>query len=448
MITIIKNARIVNEGQVFEGAIFIENGLIIQVLDNPQPEITDRENFQVIDAQQCFLLPGLIDDQVHFREPGLTHKADIASESKAAVAGGITSFMEMPNTIPQATNISLLNEKFAIAAQTSLANYSFYLGATNDNIDELLKADLENICGVKVFMGSSTGNMLVDKQESLEAIFSQCQLPIAVHCEDEATIKSNLADFKARLGDEIKPWHHHLIRNHQACLLSSTLAASLARKHNSRLHILHLSTAEEMNLFNNQNALEDKKITAEVCVHHLWFSDQDYHQKGNLIKWNPAVKTADDREALWQALLEGKIDVVATDHAPHLLEEKQKNYPEAPSGGPLVQHALQAMVDMTLDRQIPIHQVVQWMCHNPAIAFKVQQRGFIRPGYFADLVILNPEKPYTVSTDNILYKCRWSPFQGHTFKSSITHTFVNGQLVYENGHFHPFVPGMPLKFKR
>ena len=446
--TLIVNARIVNEGKEFDGSVLIKDKFILDVFNNPYPKELITDSSEVIDAQNNYLLPGIIDDQVHFREPGLTQKADIASESRAAVAGGITSFMEMPNTNPQTTTINLLKDKFILGAQKSFANYSFYMGATNDNIQELLKVDPNSVCGIKVFMGSSTGNMLVNNAASLDAIFSQAQILIAVHCEDEDTIQTNLSQFKQLHGEDLHPEHHPLIRSHKACLLSSQLAVSLAQKHNTRLHILHLSTADETKLFDPSLPLEDKRITAEVCTHHLWFTDQSYASKGNFIKWNPAVKQEKDREALWNAILENRIDVVATDHAPHLLDEKTRPYLQAPSGGPLVQHTLQAMADATKQRNIPIHQMVQWMCHNPAICFQIKKRGFIRKGYYADLVILNPHLNYTVSPDNILYKCGWSPFNGHTFTSTPTHTFINGRLVYHKGIFQENFRGMALEFER
>lgn len=445
---LITNAQVVNEGQVWHGAVLIENELISQVYHDPFPNKPLQTAGVIIDAQNSYLLPGIIDDQVHFREPGLTHKADIGSESRAAVAGGITSFMEMPNTIPQATTVQELNKKFETAAQKSFANYTFYIGATNDNLEELLKIDPRKVCGIKVFMGSSTGNMLVDKAEALEQIFSKAKTLVATHCEDEATIQANLSRFKEQYGDKIVPRHHPLIRNHKACYLSSSKAVELARKFNTRLHVLHLTTAEEMALFSNNLPLQDKLITGEVCVHHLWFSDDDYGKKGNFIKWNPAVKTSFDREQLWKSLLDGTLDVVATDHAPHLKEEKLNPYLSAPSGGPLVQHSLQAMFDAITKRSLPVHLLARWMSHNPAICYKVHKRGFIREGYFADLVILNPNEPYRVTEENILYKCRWSPFKGHTFKSTPTHTLVNGKLVFDHGIFMEDFRGMPLEFDR
>ncbi|TVQ14919.1 MAG: dihydroorotase [Bacteroidetes bacterium] len=446
--TLIINARIVNEGQVRPGSLYIEDDLIADISDDPSPEMYRRQADRIVDAKNCFLLPGIIDDQVHFREPGLTQKADISTESRAAVAGGITSFMEMPNTNPPCTTLDLLEKKFALAAQKSSANFSFYMGASNDNAEELEKINPEKICGIKVFMGSSTGNMLVDNEQVLERIFATAKTLVATHCEDESTIQANLQKFKQLHGENIQPRHHPMIRSHEACLLSSQKAAELARKHNTRLHILHLSTADEVNLFDNQTPLENKMITGEVCVHHLWFTDKDYLTKGNLIKWNPAVKGLDDRERLWEALLDGTLDVVATDHAPHLLAEKQNPYLSAPSGGPLVQHSLQVMADALTLRNLPIHLLVKWMCHNPALCFNIKKRGFIRKGYYADLVILDPEQKYTVTSENILYKCGWSPFENHTFSTTPTHTFVNGKLVWENGKLDESVKGVALEFNR
>ena len=444
--TLIVNAQIVNEGRIVPGSVLIEDDLIAGIYEFATPAAMSFSSVQIIDAEGAYLLPGVIDDQVHFREPGLTHKADILSESRAAVAGGITSFMEMPNTNPQTTSIEMLHEKFALGARQSMANYSFYMGATNDNAEELQKIDPSKVCGIKVFMGSSTGNMLVDNTQTLEKIFANAPTLVATHCEDEATIQANMKEFREKYGNDITPDQHPAIRNHQACLLSSSQAAELARKHNTRLHILHLSTADETTLFRNDIPLLQKRITGEVCVHHLWFSDSDYARKGNLIKWNPAVKSSHDRETLWKALLDGRLDVVATDHAPHLLEEKQRPYLEAPSGGPLVQHALQAMADALLQRNLPMHLLAQWMCHNPAIAYRVEKRGFIRPGYFADLVILSPNQPYSVNKENILYKCGWSPFEGHQFQTTPTHTFINGELVFSKGLFNETYRGRALTF--
>jgi len=425
---LIKNAKIVNEGQIFEGDLLIENELIAAIGQNLE---ADAET-TIIEAAGNFLIPGMIDDQVHFREPGLTHKGNIASESRAAIAGGITSFIEQPNTVPNAVTQEILEQKYEIAAQTSYANYSFMIGATNDNLDEVLKTNPRNVAGIKIFLGSSTGNMLVDNEAVLEKIFSSTPMLIAVHCEDEQTIKDNLAEYIEKYGDDVPVTAHHLIRSEQACYLSSSKAIALAKKTGARLHVFHLSTAIEMDLFTNEIPLEDKKITAEACIHHLWFTNEDYATKGNFIKWNPAVKTAHDREALWEALLDGRIDVIATDHAPHTLEEKQQPYLKAPSGGPLVQHALTAMFEAWHQNKISVEKIVEKTAHNPAKVFKIEKRGFIKVGYHADLAIVNPDSPWTVSKENLLYHCDWSPFEGQVFHSRITHTFVNGRLVYED----------------
>lgn len=429
-IVLIKNARIVNEGAIFEGDVLIEGEYIKKIAKTISVENSDCK---IIDAEGNYLIPGAIDDQVHFREPGLTHKGDIASESRAAIAGGITSFIEQPNTVPNAITQELLEEKYKIASEKSYANYSFMMGGTNNNLEEVLKTNPRNVAGIKLFLGSSTGNMLVDNPETLENIFTNTKMLIAVHCEDEATIKSNLEKYKAEYGEDIPVTKHHLIRSEEACYLSSSKAIELAKKTGARLHVFHLSTAKEMSLFTNKIPLEEKQITAEVCVHHLWFSDEDYTTKGNFIKWNPAVKTAHDREVLWEALLDDRIDVIATDHAPHTLEEKSQNYLKAPSGGPLVQHAVVALFEAHLKGKISVEKIVEKMCHNPAKIFKIEKRGFIKEGFYADLVIVNPAQPWTVDKENILYKCGWSPFEGTRFKSTISHTFVNGQLAYENG---------------
>ncbi|MEN9323768.1 MAG: hypothetical protein RL699_1548 [Bacteroidota bacterium] len=441
---LIKNATIFNEGQSFVADVWVENDQIKAV----QEHLVAPKDAQVIDATGLWLLPGIIDDQVHFREPGLTHKGNIASESRAAVAGGITSYMEQPNTVPNAVTQDLLEEKYQIAATQSYANYSFLMGGTNDNLDELLKTNPKNVAGIKLFLGSSTGNMLVDNPEVLEQIFSSTPLIIDVHCEDETTIKDNLAQHKEKYGADIPVTAHHLIRSAEACYLSSSKAVALAQKTGARLHVFHLSTAKEMSLFRNDIPLTEKKITAEVCVHHLWFTDADYATKGNFIKWNPAVKTAADREALWEALNDDRIDVIATDHAPHTLEEKSKSYVEAPSGGPLVQHALVAMLEAHFQGKITVEKLVQKMAHNPAILFQIEKRGFVKPGYFADLVLVNPNDPWTVSKDNILYHCGWSPFEGTAFKAKITHTFVNGHLAYANGQVNEIKAGKRLLFDR
>ena len=427
--TLIKNAKIVNEGQIVEGDILIENDVIKSIDTSISVKSADMI---VIDVEGNYVLPGMIDDQVHFREPGLTHKATIETESKAAVAGGITSFIEMPNTNPQTTTVEKLEEKFEIAKESAYANYSFMFGGTNDNLDEILKVDPKTVAGLKLFLGSSTGDMLVDDPKTLEKIFSSTDMVISVHCEDEATIRKNLAEYKAKYGDDIPMEKHPQIRSEKACYLSSSKAIELAKKTGARLHVFHLSTGKETNLFSNKKPLKDKKITAEVCIHHLWFSDKDYEKKGSLIKWNPAVKTEKDRAQLWKALLDDRIDVIATDHAPHTLEEKNNPYTKAPSGGPLVQHALVALLEAHHQGKISIEKIVEKTAHNPAILFNVEKRGYIKEGYYADLVIADLQSPWTVNKSNILYKCGWSPFEGNTFKSRITHTFVNGQLVYNN----------------
>ncbi|WP_434037456.1 dihydroorotase [Formosa sp. 4Alg 33] len=442
---LIKNAKIVNEGSIFEGDILIEGDLIKEVGESISAK---SSNVQVFDAEGKYVLPGVIDDQVHFREPGLTEKANIETESRAAIAGGITSFIEMPNTIPQTTTIEKLEEKFAIAAETSYANYSFMFGGTNDNLEEILKVDTKTVAALKLFLGSSTGNMLVDNPKVLEEIFSKVDMLIAVHCEDEATISANLEAFKEKYGDNIPVKYHPEIRSEEACYLSSSKAIELAKKTGARLHVFHLSTGKETHLFSNKIPLKDKKITAEVCIHHLWFTDADYEKKGTFIKWNPAVKTEKDQDQLWKALLDGRIDVVATDHAPHTLEEKQNIYTQAPSGGPLVQHALPAMLEMHHRGKISIEKVVEKMSHNPAILFQVEKRGFIKVGYYADLVLVDLNNPWTVNKENILYKCQWSPFEGTTFKSRITHTFLNGELVYQNFKFNDVKAAKRLTFNR
>jgi len=443
------NALIVNEGEVFSGSLLIRDGIISEIErhESGQSRAID-ENTEIIDAKGKYLIPGVIDDQVHFREPGLTHKAEIYTESKAAVAGGITSFMEMPNTIPQTITQELLEKKYELGAEKSLANYSFYMGATNDNLEELLKTDPKTVCGIKIFMGASTGNMLVDNVNTLNSIFSKSKMLIAVHCEDETIIRENTALFKDKYGERIPIEAHPLIRSDKACYKSSKLAVGLAKLYNTRLHVLHLSTAREMELFDNSIPLEKKKITAEVCIHHLWFSSADYSDKGTRIKWNPAVKTRDDRDTLFDALLDNKLDVIATDHAPHTLEEKDNSYLKAPSGGPLVQHALPAMLDFYHQGKISLERIVEKMCHAPAICFQVKKRGFIRKGYHADLVLIDINRKMKVNKENILYKCGWSPFEGHEFNSAITHTFVNGNLVYDNGRFNENIKGQRLMFQR
>ena len=440
---LIKNARIVNEGTTQQGDVLIENGIIQKIGSD-----LDKNGVEIIDAQGKFLLPGLIDDQVHFREPGLTHKANIATESRAAVAGGITTFIEQPNTVPQATTQKLLQDKFDIAEKSSYTNYSFMFGGTNDNLEELLKTNPKNVAGIKLFLGSSTGNMLVDNPEVLEKIFSSTKLIISVHCEDEDTIRKNTAHYKEIYGDDIPIELHPIIRSDEACYISSSRAIELAKKTGARLHIFHLSTAKEMELFRNDIPLEEKQITAEACVHHLWFSDEDYKEKGTFIKWNPAVKKASDRAALWEALLDDRIDVLATDHAPHTLEEKSNPYTKAPSGGPLVQHALLALTEKVKEGVWTMEKLVEKACHNPAIIFQIEKRGYIREGYRADIVLLDDQQPQTVSRDNVLYKCGWSPFEGTTFSSTITHTFVNGALIYNNGTFDDHTKGKRITFDR
>lgn len=442
--TLIQNATIVNEGKTLVSDVLIEGKFIIKIA----PHIQAEANTKTINAEGLHLLPGVIDDQVHFREPGLTHKATIETESKAAIAGGITSFIEMPNTTPQTTTLEKFDEKLDIASKTSYANYSFLFGGTNDNLDEILKLDHNKVAGLKLFLGSSTGNMLVDNESVLEQIFSNTKLRIAVHCEDEGTIKKNLETYKAKFGDAIPIKHHPDIRSEEACYLSSSKAIALAKKTGARLHVFHLSTGKETNLFDNTPLTKDKQITAEVCVHHLWFTDADYDKKGTYIKWNPAVKKASDRAQLWEALLDDRIDVIATDHAPHTIQEKENVYTKAPSGGPLVQHALVAMLENYHNGLISLEKLVQKMCHNPAILFDIEKRGYIKEGYYADLVLANLNTPWQVNKDNILYKCGWSPFEGTTFKSKIEKTFVNGSLVYNNGTFNPEKAAQQLTFDR
>lgn len=440
---LIKSATIVNEGKQFVADLLVKDGLIERIDSQ-----IDTQADETINAEELYLLPGCIDDQVHFREPGLTHKAEIYTESRAAVAGGITSFMEMPNTVPNTLTQELLADKYAIAAQRSLANYSFFMGASNDNLDEVLKTDTRNVCGIKVFMGSSTGNMLVDNPTTLEKLFAEAPMLIATHCEDEATIKRNMAHYKELLGDNITIGYHPIIRSEEACYLSSSMAVELAKKHNTRLHILHISTEKETHLFDNITPLKDKRITAEACVHHLWFSDADYATKGNLIKWNPAVKTANDRDGILNAVLDGHIDVIATDHAPHTIEEKAQPYLQAPSGGPLVQHALPALLQLHKQGKISLKQIAEKMAHNVAICFQIEKRGFIREGYWADLVLVDLNKPNTVQKNNILYKCGWSPFEGETFGASVTHTIVSGNIAYQNGTLAEGITGKRITFDR
>ncbi len=429
---LIKNANIVNEGEIKKGDILVQDGRIAEISESISMKTAETK---VIDADGSYLLPGMIDDQVHFREPGLTHKATIETESKAAVAGGITSFIEMPNTVPQATTVELLEEKFNIASKTSWANYSFMFGGTNNNLEEILKVDPQKVAGLKLFLGSSTGNMLVDDPKILEEIFSKTNLLISVHCEDETTIKQNLEKYRAEYGEDIPVECHPKIRSEEACYISSSKAIKLAEKTGARLHVFHLSTEKETHLFSNKKPLSEKKITAEVCIHHLWFSEADYKTKGNTIKWNPAVKSEKDRDSLLKALLDDRIDVIATDHAPHTIEEKNNKYLQAPSGGPLVQHALVALLELYHKGKISLEKIVEKTAHNPAILFQIKERGYIRKGYKADLVLVDLNSPWSVKKENILYKCGWSPFEGTIFKSRVTHTFVNGILVYENAKF-------------
>ena len=441
--TILRNAQIVNEGQRYFADLSIR-GEIIESIGGQIDLPCDQE----IDLNGNLLIPGCIDDQVHFREPGLTHKADIYTESRAAVAGGITSFMEMPNTVPNALTQSLLEDKYATAAEKSIGNYSFFMGVSNDNYDEVMRTNSEHVCGIKIFMGSSTGNMLVDNYHTLERVFANAPALIATHCEDEATIKHNLAQAKERFGLEIPIEMHPIIRSQEACYLSSSFAVELAKKTGARLHVLHISTGKETALFSNVLPLKEKKITAEACVHHLWFCDEDYAIKGNLIKWNPAVKTQEDRAAIWKAVLENQIDVIATDHAPHTLEEKEQNYLNAPSGGPLVQHALLTMLEKSIQGVISIERIVEKMAHAPADLFRIKNRGYIKEGYYADLVEINPKHKTVVSRNNLFYKCGWSPFEGITFSHEVSRTFVNGRLVYEDGNMIEGGNGKRLLFNR
>ena len=441
--TLLKNATVVNENKIFETDILIKGNCIERIDGN----ISDSEA-KIIDVAGNYIIPGVIDDQVHFREPGLTHKGNIESESRAAIAGGITTFMEQPNTNPQTTTIEKLEEKFSIASKASFANYSFLFGGTNDNLEELKKLDPKSCSGVKLFLGSSTGNMLVDNEEVLEKIFRNTELVISTHCEDEGTIRKNLEHYKAKYGHNIPIEYHPIIRSEEACYLSSSKAIALAKKTGARLHIFHVSTGKETTLFTNKIPLEQKKITAEVCIHHLWFNDADYKTKGTLIKWNPAVKTKNDSEALWEALLDDRIDVIATDHAPHLLEEKKNPYTKAPSGGPLVQHALPAILQKHAEGKIDLKKIVEKMCHNPAKLFDIEKRGFVKEGFFADLVEVDLNSKWIVKKDNILYKCGWSPFEGTTFGASIKRTFINGHLAYDQGSFSSEKNAKRLTFNR
>jgi len=443
MLTLIKNASIVNEGKIFISDLLIEDERIKQI-----SERIDVNSDIEIDATGKYLFPGIIDDQVHFREPGLTHKANIYTESKAAIAGGITSYMEMPNTNPQTLTQELLEQKFKIAEEDSLANFTFFMGVSNNNLEEVLKTDPKNVGAIKIFMGSSTGDMLVDDSKVLEEIFSKTPMLIAVHCEDENIIQENIVKAKEIFGEEVPISEHPNIRSEEACFKSSSFAVELAKKHDSRLHVFHLSTEKEIELFDNTIPLSEKRITAEVCIHHLWFDESDYQEKGTLIKWNPAVKKKSDQKALFQALLDDKLDVIASDHAPHTLEEKDNTYFKAPSGGPLVQHAFPAMLEFYKNGDISLERVVEKMCHNPAICFQIEKRGFVKEGYFADLVLVDLEKSWEVTKENILYKCGWSPFEGASFNAQITHTFVNGHIAYEFGNFDETQRGMRLTFER
>jgi dihydroorotase len=440
---LLKNAQIVNEGAIQKADLLIDGDRIAKIASS----ISDADA-EIIDLEGKFLMPGVVDDQVHFREPGLTHKGRIYSEARAAVAGGITSFMEMPNTNPQALTQELLEDKYKIGAKDSLANYSFFMGASNENLDEVLKTDPKRVAGVKIFMGSSTGNMLVDNKAVLNSIFSKCDMLIAVHCEDEESIRANSAKMKAEYGEDLPIRFHPIIRNDEVCYKSSSMAVELAKKHDTRLHILHISSAKETALFRNDIPLKEKKITAEACIHHLWFDDSSYDEKGTLIKWNPAVKTNKDKEGVWAALLDDRIDIIATDHAPHTLEEKENTYFKAPSGGPLVQHALVAMLEFYHQGKVSLEWIVNKMCHAPADCFQLKERGFIREGYYADLVVVDTNDSWTVAKDNILYHCGWSPFEGTKFKSRISKTFVNGNLVYDNAVFDESTRGMRLEFDR
>lgn len=438
---LIKGATLVNEGETFVSDVLIKNG-IIEKIDRQ----ISADGAIEINAEGLYLIPGAIDDQVHFREPGLTHKGEIKTEARAAVAGGVTSYMEMPNTVPQSTTIEELEKKYSRAAECSLANYSFFMGGSNHNVEETLKVDYSKVCGLKIFMGSSTGDMQVDHEEVLDQFFAKVPALIATHCEYDPLVKENLKKIVAEYGEDLPPYFHPIIRNEEACYRSSSLAVELAKKHNTRLHILHISTAKELSLFTNKIPLKEKRITAEACIHHLWFSDEDYKTKGNLIKWNPSVKTAYDREKIFEAVLNGTIDVIATDHAPHTIEEKALPLLKAPSGGPLVQHSIQAMLDFYHAGKISLEKIVQMMSHNVADLFRINNRGYLREGYCADLVLVDLNKPYTVSKENLLYKCGWSPFEGHTFQSSINRTFVNGHLVFDQGKIDDSVMGQRMSF--
>jgi len=443
---LIKNATIINEGRTYRNDVLVVNELISAI--GSSDYINIPSGTKIIDAIGLLLIPGVIDDQVHFREPGLTHKGDINSESRAAVAGGVTSFMDMPNTNPQTVTIDILNEKYRIGSENSLTNYSFYLGATNTNIDDVLKVDKSSVCGIKLFMGSSTGNMLVDNENALRELFAKSTLPITAHCEDEPIIRKNSEIYMEKYGEEVPVKMHPLIRSREACFRSSSHAVTLAKEYNTRLHILHLSTADELKLFSNALPLNQKKITGEVCIHHLWFDESSYEKLGNLIKWNPAIKTRFDRDALINGVNNNIIDIIATDHAPHTLAEKENSYFKAPSGGPLIQHSLVVMLELWHRKIFSLEKIVEKMCHNPAILFNIRNRGFIREGYQADLCLVDPASPWSVSKDNILYKCGWSPFEGVTFQSKVVKTIVNGIIVYDNGVINEEYRGQRLMFDR
>ena len=443
---LIKNATIINEGRIFRNDVLLINELI-SLIGSPD-KINIPSGTKIIDATGLLLMPGVIDDQVHFREPGLTHKGDIYSESRAAVAGGVTSYMDMPNTNPQTVTIDILNEKYRIGSENSFTNYSFYLGATNTNLDDVLKVDQSEVCGIKLFMGSSTGNMLVDNANALRELFANTSLPITAHCEDESIIRKNSEIYREKYGEDVPVKMHPLIRSREACFRSSSHAVNLAKEYNTRLHILHISTANELKLFSNALPLNQKKITGEVCIHHLWFDESSYEELGNLIKWNPAIKTRFDRDALIKGVNNNLIDIIATDHAPHTLEEKQNTYFKSPSGGPLIQHSLAVMLELWHRKIFSIEKIVEMMCHNPAILFNIRNRGFIREGYQADLCLIDPSSPWIVSKENILYKCGWSPFEGVTLKSKVVQTIVNGTIVYDNGVFNNDYRGQRLMFDR
>lgn len=443
---LIKNATIINEGRSFQSDLLIKDELIsaigyFELINIPAGTI-------IIDATGLLLLPGIIDDQVHFREPGLTHKGDIYSESRAAVAGGVTSFMDMPNTNPQTVSVKVLNEKYTIGSENSITNYSFYIGATNNNLSEVMSVDPKEVCGIKLFMGSSTGNMLVDDETALKELFAKAAIPVTAHCEDEPTIRKNSEAYRIKYGEDVPVKMHPLIRSREACFLSSTHAVKLAEEYNTRLHILHLSTADELKLFSNELPLNRKRITGEVCVHHLWFEESSYDELGSLIKWNPAIKTRFDRDALIKGVNNNLIDVVATDHAPHTLEEKRNSYFKAPSGGPLIQHTLIIMLELWHRKIFSLEKIVEMMCHNPAILFNIRDRGFIREGYKADICLVDPASSWSVSKENILYKCGWSPFEGQTFSSKVVKTIVNGTVVYDNGTINEDYRGQRLLFDR